>query len=99
MLSVVALIGFSVCCAAAILAGIYPYRPSSAAGWLAIMSFGVPFYLAAEFLGDRLLSNRFTARLGRVGRIFYGVLVLGVVVTLAAMSVEVLRPYLGNWIL
>lgn len=50
LLSVVALIAFSVCCAAAILAGIYPHRPSSAAGWVVLMSLGVPFYLAAEFL-------------------------------------------------
>ena len=98
MLSIVALIGFSVSCAAAILAGIYPYRPSSPAGWLVLMSFGVPFYLAAEYLGDRLLSNRLTARLGRTGRIVYGVLALGVVVTLAAISVAALRPYFGTWV-
>lgn len=98
MLSVLALLGFSVSCAAAILAGIYPHRPSSLAGWAALMSFGIPFYLAAEYLGDRLLSNRLTARLGRTGRVFYGVLALGVVVMLAAIGVAALRPYFGTWV-
>jgi uncharacterized oligopeptide transporter (OPT) family protein len=97
MFSVVALIGFSVCCAAAILAGIYPSRPSSLAGWLVLMSFGVPFYLATEYLGDHLLSNRVTARLGRTGQIFYGVLALGAVATLAAIGVAALQPYFGTW--
>lgn len=97
MLSIVALIGFSVSCAAAILAGIYPYRPSSLAGWLVLTSFGVPFYLAAEYLGDRLLSNRLAARLGRTGRIVYGVLALGVVAMLAATGAVALRPYFGTW--
>ena len=97
MLSIVALIGFSVSCAAAILAGIYPYRPNSITAWVVLISFGVPFYLVAEFLGDRLLSNRLTARLGRTGRMAYGVLALGVVVMAAAIGVAALRPYFGTW--
>jgi len=80
-----------------VLAGIYPYRPNSILGWFALLVLALPVVLLFEFGGEKLLKPNFVSRLGRVGRVVYGVMVMGVVLVVVLVAFQFLEPFFGKW--
>lgn len=80
-----------------VLAGIYPYRPNSSLGWVALFAFALPVMLLLEFGGEKLLKPSFVSRFGRFGRIVYGVLVGGVILVVVLVAFQFLEPFFGKW--
>jgi membrane protease YdiL (CAAX protease family) len=97
VVNLVSILGLAVVCSGMILVGIYPYRPNTLAGWLVLYAVSVPLVIVHEILGKKLLQNRVVSRLGRFGRILYGVVVIGVLVLAASFMVTGLAPHLGKW--
>jgi hypothetical protein len=66
----------SAICAAGILIGTYPYRPNTATAWAGLFLLGPPIMLFGEAIGERVLENRFVAKMSQGVRMTYAV-VLG----------------------
>jgi len=91
--------GLSVFCAIGILIGVYPYRPNSPLGWVALFLIGPPFVLIGEWLGDLALGNQFVVRMSRSLRMVYAV-ILGCLVVLGAVVIsktDIFNEYFGRW--
>ena len=84
-------------CAAFILAGIYPYHPKSFTGWLVLYLISLPIVILFEVLQEKLFSVKVASRLGRMARLIYGIVVLGIIMLLSISVVSRLDPYLGKW--
>lgn len=80
-----------------VLAGVYPYRPNSIAGWFALFVFALPLVLVFEFAGEKLLKPNFVSRLGRTGRVIYGVLVLSSFIIVVLVAFQFVEPFFGKW--
>ena len=91
------LFGFAIVAVLIVLAGIFPYRPASVAGWLALLLVALPALLFFEGVGGRLLGLKFIARLGGVGRVAYGVLAIGGVLLAVAIAFGLLMPSFTQW--
>lgn len=91
--------GFSIFSAAAILIGIYPLRPNSVLGWVALFLIGPPLVLIGEWLGNLALTNQLVARLSRGPRIFYAVILGGLIVVGSSVlsKTDVFNEYFGRW--
>lgn len=90
--------GTAIICSIVILVGIYPYRPNSFLGWSLLYLVSVPIVFLFEVLGERLLDNKATRKLrSSRGRVFYGVVVLGLVLVASIFVVGWFEPYLGKW--
>ena len=79
------------------LAGIYPYRPNSITAWVAFCLASLPVAFALEYTGTRVLSFGFVSRLGRFGRITYGVVVVALLFLAIGAFSKVVEPYFGKW--
>jgi len=79
------------------LAGIYPYRPNSIVAWAVFCLASLPVALALEYTGTRVLSFGFISRLGRFGRIAYGVVVVALLFLAIGTFSRVVEPYFGKW--
>ncbi len=95
----IASVGLSVICAIGILIGIYPYRPNSVIGWIVLFLVGLPIVLVGEAVGDRLLENRFVAKMSRWARMTYAVilgciLIFGLVVLTKS---DAFNQYFAPW--
>ena len=95
--TIVILIGFAFIAVLIVLAGIYPYRPESVAGWSALLLLALPAVLLFGGGGERLLNFKFISRLGGVGRVVYGVLAIGGVILAVAFAFQVLMPLFTRW--
>jgi hypothetical protein len=80
-----------------VLVGVYPYRPNSTLGWFVLFALALPVVLLFEFGGEKLLKPNFVSRLGRIGRVVYGVLVMGVVLVVVLVAFQFLEPFFGKW--
>jgi uncharacterized membrane protein SirB2 len=87
----------SLICSGVILLGIYPYRPNDLLGWVVLLLISVPVVLFYEVLGKKLLENKRLNSAGRLTRIVYGVIALGLVIIASVSVVSWLEPYLGKW--
>ena len=81
---------------AAVLIGIYPYRPNSLSGWVILYLVSLPLAILFEVSGTIVFSKGVSSRLNRIGRTFYGVIVLCFVL-FVAMGVDWIEPFLGKW--
>ncbi len=79
------------------LAGIFPYRPNSTFGWFILFALALPVTLVLEYGGEKMLNPSFVSRFGRVGRITYGVIVMGLWLVAIVVSFQLLEPYFGKW--
>jgi uncharacterized membrane protein SirB2 len=95
--NLVPILGVAAICSGMILLGMYPYRPNTLFGWLTLYIISVPLVIVYEVLGTKLLQNRVVNRLGRFGRILYGVVVIGVLVLASSFIVTGFAPHLGKW--
>jgi hypothetical protein len=84
-------------CTGFILLGIYPDRPNSLLGWLVLFLLSLPVVVLYELLGEKLLLNKKINRAGKMLRIVYGVIVLGLIIIASVSMVSWLEPYLGKW--
>lgn len=91
------LFGFAIVAVLIVLAGIYPYRPASVVGWLVLLLLTLPAVLLFEGIGQKLFNLKSIARLGSVGRVMYGVLVMGGVLLAVAFGFRFLMPSLTRW--
>ena len=82
---------------AVLLINIYPYHPTSLAGWGLLAVLSLPLILAGEFFGEKLLGPPFVAKLPRPLRITYGVVVLAAVMAAMMFAWPLLEPHLGKW--
>lgn len=80
-----------------VLAGVYPYRPNSVFGWTALFALALPVVLLFEFGGEKLLKPDFVSRFGSIGRVVYGVVVMGVVLVVVLVAFQFLEPFFGKW--
>jgi len=78
------------------LVGIYPYRPNSTLSWFILFVLALPVILVLEYGGKKLLSPSFVSRLGRAGRIPYGVFVMGLWLIVVLATFQFLEPYVGR---
>jgi hypothetical protein len=76
---------------------IYPYRPNSALSWLALFCFALPVWFVLEYGGHRTLSLKWVSRFSPVGRILYGVLVMGLFMAVILIASKFLEPFFGKW--
>ncbi len=79
------------------LAGIYPYRPNSIVAWVVFCLASLPVALALEYTGTHVLSFGFISRLGRFGRIAYGVVVMALLFFAIGACSGIVEPYFGKW--
>lgn len=96
-LPIAVLFGFMIVAIAIVLVGIYPYRPESLGGWMVLSVLALPAVLLFEGAGQKLFHVKWIARLGSVGRVIYGVLVMGSVLLILALAFQVLAPSLTPW--
>ena len=76
---------------------LWPWRPTTALGWLALLLLALPITATGEWLGRVLLENRFSARLGNNRapasvswlRIAYGIVAVLCMLAIFAFSVYV----------
>ena len=76
---------------------LYPYRPASFLGWVALFLLALPVAVALEALGDRTLGTKFVARMSPSTRIAYGVLVVGVFLGFLLLGFHYVKPFLAHW--
>jgi hypothetical protein len=84
-------------CAMAVLIGIYPYRPNSTLSWIVLYSLSIPIVVFGEYLGDRLLGNRYVSRLTMPMRIAYGVIAISILIILSIIILNNSDPILTKW--
>lgn len=81
-----------------ILAGIYPMRPDTWAGWVVLFLISVPIVLVYGILGEMLFSPGVSIRLGgRVMRLLYGIVVGLLVILVSRALLANFEPWLGSW--
>ena len=84
-------------CTGMILLGIYPYRPNSILSWVVLYLLSFPIVIILEYAGGKLLGNKYISKLSRPVRIFYGVIVLLVVIAISSIILFSAEPILGKW--
>ena len=84
-------------CSLAILIGIYPYRPNSILSWIALYFLSIPIVLTGEYLGDKLLGNKYVSKLSSPVRIAYGVIVLSIFIIITIVLMNRSDPLLTKW--
>jgi hypothetical protein len=87
----------SLLCSFAILIGIYPYRPNSILSWISLYLLSIPIFLTGEYLGDRLLGNKYVSKLSSPVRIAYGVVVLSIFIIITIVLLNSSDPLLTKW--
>jgi hypothetical protein len=80
-----------------ILIGMYPYHPNSFIGWAVLYIISLPLVLFFEILSKKLFFNKVTNKIGKTGRIIYGVIIVGLLMILSNISFSWMEPYLGKW--
>jgi hypothetical protein len=91
-----ALIGIPIC-VGLILIAIYPHRPNDLFGWTALILLAAPIVFGLEFIGTSLLQNKIVARMGRLTRIIYGVVVIVLISILIWLIWRWIGPHFGTW--
>jgi hypothetical protein len=84
-------------CSSAILIGIYPYRPNSILSWIALYLLSIPMVLIGEYVGDKLLGNKYVSKLSSPERIAYGVVVLSICIIITIVLLNSAEPLLTKW--
>ena len=84
-------------CSGMILLAIYPYRPNSILSWVVLFLLSLPIVIGFEVIGEKSLGDKYISKLSRTARIFYGVIVLFVVVVVSSIIVISAEPYLSKW--
>lgn len=84
-------------CTGVILLAIYPYRPNSIWSWIVLILVSFPIVISLEMLGSKLLGNKYVSKMSRPARIFYGVILLILVLLVSALILFSADPYLGKW--
>jgi len=87
----------SVFCSFFILIYMYPLKPDSLLGWITLYLASLPITYIFEVGGEKLLDNKFTDRIGSLGRILYAIVLFGLLFVLLAMFMPNLDPYLTKW--
>ena len=82
---------------AIILAGLYPYRPNTIYSWIGLYLISLPVVILFEYIGVLVLDNKFINKMGKFSRIFYGVVVLSIIMFLASILLSSVEPYLSEW--
>ena len=80
-----------------VLVNIYPYYPTTLVGWGVLLLLALPILLVGEFLGERVLGASFVARLLRVIRITYAVVIMGGTVASLMFTLQLLEGHLAKW--
>lgn len=83
--------------AGVILLGIYPYRPNSILSWAILFLLSFPIVIILELIGGKLLGNKYVPKLSHPIRIFYGVIVLLVVIVASSIIIFSAEPFLDKW--
>lgn len=90
------LVGVTICLGL-ILVAIYPHRPSGVIGWAVLTLVAVPIVLGLEFIGASALQNGIVARMGKLARIVFGVVVILLISILILLAWKWVAPYFGTW--
>jgi len=81
-----------------ILAGLYPMRPDTWAGWIVLFVISVPIVLVYGILGEMLFSPGVSMRTGgRVMRLLYGIAIGLLVILVSRALIGNFEPWLGSW--
>ena len=65
--------------------------------WIALYSLSIPIVVIGEYIGDRLLGNKYVSRLTRPMRIIYGVIILSILIILSTILICSADPILTKW--
>ena len=80
-----------------VLVNIYPYYPATLVGWGVLLLLALPIMFAGEFFGESVLGAPFAAKLPRVIRVTYAVVVMGGTVASLMFALKLLEGHLAKW--
>lgn len=84
-------------CSVIILVEIYPYRPNSILSWAVLYLLSFPIVILFEYIGDKLLGNKYVSKLTSPVRIVYGIVILSIIIFLSIILLYSADPFLTKW--